>query len=111
NIRKGRYEIVLTSPEMVLGNAHFQALIASSKFSSHITRVFVDECHCISQWGANFRLAYAYLGRIRSFLPSRIPFTAVSATLPPDVLADIRRNLDIDKTALFINLGNDRPNI
>ncbi|KIO15702.1 hypothetical protein M407DRAFT_50160, partial [Tulasnella calospora MUT 4182] len=78
-----------SGPQMVLGNTQFQKLIGTSKFSSHITRVFVDECHCISQWGANFRPSYAYLGRIRSFLPGRIPFTAVSATLPPEILSDV----------------------
>lgn len=111
DIQNGRVDIILTSPEMILRNRRFQELIGNAKFARHIKRVYVDECHCISQWGESFRPSYAQVGDIRAFLPSKVPFIAMSATLPPEILTDVKRTLHMGESTLLIKLGNDRPNI
>jgi superfamily II DNA helicase RecQ len=84
----------------------------SSKFTEDVAVIVGDEAHCISQWGAHFRKRFAELGRLRSYVPTTVPFLATSATLPPLVLADVQDKLrfSADNT-LPVNLGNDRLNI
>jgi len=74
--------------------------------------VVVDEAHCITQWGGEFRTSYAKLADLRSYISSDVPFLATSATLAPTALQQVREKLQIDPAKSFlVNLGNDRPNI
>jgi superfamily II DNA helicase RecQ len=87
-------------------------MLTDEKFQENICAVIIDEAHCISQWGGDFRKAYALLEKLRALLPPNIPFLATSATLPPLALHEVRSKLAIDAASSFyINLGNDRPNI
>ena len=71
-----------------------------------------DEAHCISKWGDKFRKVYSDVGKLRSLFPPAVPFLAVSATLPPHVLAQVQDILGCSKDdTMFVNLGNNRPNI
>jgi superfamily II DNA helicase RecQ len=54
---------------MLLGRVFVDHVLQNSKFASHIYSVIVDEAHCISHWGADFRKKYALIGSIRVFLP------------------------------------------
>jgi hypothetical protein len=51
--------------------------------------------HCISEWGADFRLLYSQLGNIRWYLPDHVSVHVVSATMPPHILADVTSTLRI----------------
>lgn len=74
--------------------------------------VVIDEAHCISQWGGDFRKDYGQLERLRAFFPSHVPFLATSATLTPPALRDVQNHLGIElDKAFFLNRGNDRPNV
>ncbi len=70
----------------------------------------VDEAHCVSQWGHDFRPEYSRLGEIRRALPGRPPLIALTATAPPRVLDDILLQLRLDEPAIF-NHGIERPNL
>jgi superfamily II DNA helicase RecQ len=97
---------------MLLGRAFIDRVLRNSKFASHIYSVIVDEAHCISHWGADFRKKYALIGSIRVFLPRNTPFIALSASLTPRVTRDIIQKLQFDRsTFLYLNLGNNRPNV
>lgn len=96
---------------MALKNELWQDFLGKMQFARLIQLVAIDEAHCISQWGENFRKTYAQLGSIRNFLPRSVPFMALSATLPPPVLAEIRKSLSMSRDTLVINLGNNRVNI
>ncbi|MGH7555437.1 MAG: RecQ family ATP-dependent DNA helicase [Longimicrobiales bacterium] len=68
----------------------------------------VDEAHCISQWGFDFRPAYLRLGKLREIL--RCPVIAVTATATPEVRRDICRELRLDRP-IIVARGFDRPNL
>lgn len=90
----------------------FRKWLTSGKTTANIIGVIVDEAHCISQWGGDFRPDYGNIEKIRSLMPLGTPVLATSATLPPAALEEINAKLHINiGTTYFINLGNDRPNI
>jgi superfamily II DNA helicase RecQ len=70
-----------------------------------------DESHCISEWGDSFRPEYGDIGNLRWILPAHIPFHITSATMPPHILQDVKRKLQIRSDAVEIIHSNDRPNI
>ena len=74
-----------------------------------VSLVAVDEAHCISEWGYDFRPAYLKISRLREWLP-RTPFLAVTATATSLVLADIREHLKLDDPQVFRG-SFARPNI
>ncbi|KDQ51469.1 hypothetical protein JAAARDRAFT_110465, partial [Jaapia argillacea MUCL 33604] len=111
-IKNRKYQVILTSPEMCLQYDEFKKILTKPSFSKDISSFVVDEAHCISQWGGDFRKEYGHIGELRAFVPRKIPFIVDSATLPPAVLDEIREKLFIDPKDVFhVNLGNDRPNI
>ncbi|KAF8888593.1 P-loop containing nucleoside triphosphate hydrolase protein [Infundibulicybe gibba] len=111
-IGDGKYQVLLTSPEMCLQHDGFRQLISSPLFARRICSVVVDEAHCITQWGEKFRAEYSQLGTLRAFIPTTVPFLVTSATLTPQALAQVRLITHIAASSSYhLNLGVDRPNI
>jgi superfamily II DNA helicase RecQ len=111
-ILNGTYRIVLLSPEMLLGRKFVDGILRNQSFINRVYSVVIDEAHCISHWGADFRKKYAQIGSIRVFLPQSTPFIALSASLTPRVTWDIVQKLQLNRSNfLHLNLGNDRPNV
>ena len=97
---------------MCLQHEGFRELMKSSDFCNNLVGIVVDEAHCISQWGGDFRMAYGKLGDLRSYVPTNVPILATSATLAPATLKEVQHKLQIDSSNMFfLNLGNDWPNI
>ena len=97
---------------MCLDDMRFSKLLRKSEFMRNVLSIVIDEAHCVSEWGENFRKAFGELGRLRSYVPVTIPFMVTSATLPTHILDNVVQKLHISKSrSLFINLGNDCPNI
>lgn len=103
-IRQERPEFVLTTPER-LTDPDFLQLLAGRT----IDLVVVDEAHCISQWGHDFRPAYLELAGAISRL-GRPPVLALTATAARDVAEDIVAQLQL-RDAEIINTGVYRPNL
>ncbi|KAH9929200.1 P-loop containing nucleoside triphosphate hydrolase protein [Fomitopsis serialis] len=107
-----KYQIILASPEMLQSRTFINRVLRNSKFTKHILSMVIDEAHCVSHWGADFRKKYASLGVIRAFLPRGVPVIAVTATLTARVRRDIHSKLHFPKGgSRFFNAGNGRPNV
>ena len=99
------YDIVYITPEQLA-----QERFASFMQRLDISLVAVDEAHCISQWGHDFRPSYQGIGPVISALATRPPVMALTATATPKVSTDIRQLLGLANPAV-ITTGFDRPNL
>lgn len=70
----------------------------------------IDEAHCISEWGHDFRPEYRRIRSIIDSIGAKVPVIALTATATPKVQADIQKNLGMDKAEVFISSFN-RPNL
>ena len=107
-----RYQVIYTSPEMLIQNMRFNGLICSPEYHKYLIGVVIDEAHCIVQWGGDFRPTYAKLNKLRSYIPTHIPIYATLATMTPSILSEVHKVLHIrSSTSFHLNLGNNRQNI
>lgn len=77
--------------------------------SMHVCMIAVDESHCISQWGYDFRPAYLKISEIRKLLPE-VPVLALTATATPEVVDDIQKRLAFKKENVF-RMSFERKNL
>lgn len=102
---RGAYKLIYVAPER-LGNPAFLSFAAGAR----ISLVAVDEAHCVSQWGQDFRPSYLLIREFVSRLPVRPPVAAFTATATPEVRSDIRAMLGL-ADPLEITTGFDRANL
>ncbi len=91
----GDYKFLYVSPER-LASEVFKAKLRAMK----VCLLAVDESHCISQWGYDFRPAYLNIASVREILPD-IPVLALTATATPEVIEDIQEKLHFRKKNVF----------
>jgi ATP-dependent DNA helicase RecQ len=103
-IREEQTEFILTTPER-LGDGDFVQTLRGK----HLDLFVVDEAHCISQWGHDFRPSYLDLRQAVERL-GRPPILALTATASPEVAADIVKQLGL-RDVNIINTGIFRPNL
>lgn len=101
----GVYKIIYLAPER-LDSENFSALLNRL----NIAMIAIDEAHCISQWGHDFRPSYTNLKNFINKLDQNIIVTAFTATATPRVREDIIANLNLDSPQIFVS-GFDRPNL
>ena len=100
----GNYKFLYVSPER-LDTEIFQIKLRSM----HISLITVDESHCISQWGYDFRPAYLKIADIRQLLPG-VPVIALTATATPEVVSDIQQRLQFRQENVF-RMSFERKNL
>jgi ATP-dependent DNA helicase RecQ len=106
-IRQQRFRLLYVSPERLVGEGGdgFLSMLASAQVSF----VAVDEAHCISQWGHDFRPEYRQLGRLRDLLPG-VSVHGFTATATPRVRRDIAGQLGLKQPIELVG-SFDRPNL
>ncbi|GAB1608740.1 Werner syndrome ATP-dependent helicase-like [Argonauta hians] len=102
----GEYRFLYVTPEYATFNT---GLIERLHHKIGIDAIAIDEAHCVSQWGHDFRGAYRKLGTLRETLP-QIPVVALTATATPEVRKDICTNLKLVRPVVTCT-GFDRPNL
>jgi len=122
-------EVLFTfiSPERMLIKSFREKIIEmTEKHKNYFSYCVVDEAHCVSEWGHDFRTSYLRLGRnarvfcmrkgaeknnlTKEFMPS-IPIIGLTATASFDVLSDVQRELDIDNESVLRSQGMERPEL
>ncbi len=106
-LRQGRFRLLYVSPERLVGEGSegFLSLLAAC----NVSFVAVDEAHCISQWGHDFRPEYRQLARLRQLLPG-ISIHAYTATATARVRRDIATQLGLQDPVEHVG-SFDRPNL
>lgn len=105
NLNRAEIRILYLAPER----------ITHSRLAELLTRipvslVAIDEAHCISQWGMDFRPAYRCIGSLLNRLPGTTRIVALTATATPEIRRDILQGLGIDSARVFTR-SFDRPNL
>ncbi len=103
-IEEGECKLIFVAPERFRNEAFLETIE-----QVEIGLLAIDEAHCISQWGHDFRPDYLELGEIRELLGSP-PTIALTATATPEVQADILKQLGMEEARVIVS-GFDRPNL
>lgn len=103
NAAYGDFKFLYVSPER-LGTRLFRDYVSEM----NVSYIVVDEAHCISQWGYDFRPDYLQIGRLREIVDA--PVIALTATATPQVAEDIMDRLGFEEKTL-IKSGFERPNL
>ena len=102
--RSGKIKIIYAAPERLI-LPEFQLFLKNIK----VSLIAIDECHCISEWGHDFRPDYLNLKQLRDVFP-QVPVLALTATATKRVREDIIHQLTLEKAKNFISSFN-RPNL
>ena len=104
SLNGGEIKLLYVSPEKLISD-HFLSFLQTLQ----VSLIAVDEAHCISSWGHDFRPEYAQLGLLRSRF-DKVPFMALTATADKLTRKDITKRLALNKPAVFV-ASFDRPNL
>jgi ATP-dependent DNA helicase RecQ len=95
NCQYGNYKFLYLSPERLQSDWILERIK-----NLPINLIAIDEAHCVSQWGHDFRPAYLKISELKKFFP-KIPFLALTATATPRVIEDIKTELGLKDPILF----------
>ncbi|KAJ5773246.1 hypothetical protein N7457_008142 [Penicillium paradoxum] len=102
-------EVLYITPEMLSKSQALIRALQNLHQANKLARLVIDEAHCVSQWGHDFRPDYKELGEVRAKLPG-VPVMALTATATENVKVDVMHNLKITDCEVFLQSFN-RPNL
>lgn len=104
-----KIKLLYVTPEKISASTAFQDILDTMHRQGNIARFVIDEAHCVSQWGHDFRPDYKKLGQFKKRYPS-VPVMALTATATPRVRIDVVTQLGIHGCKWFLCSFN-RPNL
>ncbi|CAJ1392276.1 unnamed protein product [Effrenium voratum] len=102
-------QIVYVTPEMIHQSSIFQKALRSLYTSKRLRRFVIDEAHCLSIWGNEFRESYLQLKNLKASFPE-VPILACSATATEEIISGVLTQLNMQDPAVFVS-PVDRPNL
>ena len=108
--RKPTIRLLYVTPEKLASSSTLADIMDQLDRNGLLTRFVIDEAHCVSSWGHDFRPDYKALGSLRKNYPN-VPITALTATATMAVRTDVMKILKISKTAKSFVVTFNRPNI
>ncbi|XP_075060702.1 bifunctional 3'-5' exonuclease/ATP-dependent helicase WRN isoform X2 [Mixophyes fleayi] len=106
DVNEGKIKVIYMTPEFCSNGI---SLLQDLDDKYGITLIAIDEAHCISEWGHDFRSAYRNLGSLKRMLPL-VPIVALTATASPSIREDILKSLDLRNPQVTCT-SFDRPNL
>ncbi len=103
-LQAGELDLLYVAPERLLNDGFLDRVKGLQ-----ISLFAIDEAHCVSQWGHDFRPEYVQLGQLRQHFPA-VPMIGLTATADPQTRQDVLQRLGLQQARCFI-AGFDRPNI
>ena len=104
------YKIVYVTPEKIASSPGLQGTLAELYAQGKIDRFVIDEVHCCSHWGQDFRKDYLNLSELRRRFP-KVPLLGLTATATVKVKDDIAKILGITNSVLYFQSSFNRPNL
>ncbi|RLN78744.1 hypothetical protein BBJ28_00018307, partial [Nothophytophthora sp. Chile5] len=102
-------KLLYLTPEKIGKSAEMMELLHVLHKNDALARFVIDEAHCVSQWGHDFRPDYSQLGVLKTTFPD-VPLMALTATAPPKVIQGVRKSLRISKGPVF-SMSFNRQNL
>lgn len=102
----GAYKLLYISPERLAS----ELFIAKLERMNNVSMIVVDEAHCVSQWGYDFRPSYLQIAKVRHIIPYDVPVLALTATATPKVVDDIQERLEFKQKNVF-SMSFERKNL
>ena len=102
-------KLIYVTPEYMSKSNRFMGKLQKAFEMKRLDRFAIDEVHCCSQWGHDFRPDYKFLGILKSMFPG-VPILGLTATAPAKVIIDVQKMLDI-QGCLVLRASFNRPNL
>ncbi|XP_053679189.1 ATP-dependent DNA helicase Q1-like [Anopheles nili] len=106
---KAILKLLYVTPERLSKSKRFMTALQKCYNNGKLDRIAIDEVHCCSQWGHDFRPDYKFLGVLKEMFP-KTPLLGVTATATTKVITDVQNMLNIPESLLFVASFN-RPNL
>ncbi|EFN67737.1 ATP-dependent DNA helicase Q1 [Camponotus floridanus] len=107
--KKSDLKLIYVTPEYMAKSNRFMSKLQKAYELGHLERFAIDEVHCCSQWGHDFRPDYKFLGVLKSMFQG-IPILGLTATAPAKIIVDVQKMLDISG-CLVLRASFNRPNL
>jgi ATP-dependent DNA helicase Q1 len=105
----GDLQLLFVAPEKLAKNQSFMSILQNLHRANGIARIAIDEVHCCSDWGHDFRPDYTYLGVLRDLF-SEVPIIGLTATASNKVVTDVQKILNL-QGCLVLKAPFNRPNL
>jgi bloom syndrome protein len=102
-------QLLYITPEMITKSNHILTVLSRLHQNKKLARIVIDEAHCVSQWGHDFRPDYVALGQVRKRFPN-VPIMALTATATENVKVDVMHQLGMGECPVYSQSFN-RPNL